>query len=176
MSKNKNKKYVRSVDYPEVALFAILYLSFASFYISFLIFPYSLWVLYVIFYAILIIPIIIFSYCVGKKIAIYCQSMKKCGGVAKYLFALIVINTCLSVLIFILYHGLPARVCEPNRCYELSIFGAALRAFIVSAVCIVPGLFAALRKYNVKAIKNKSISSKAKKVSRKKKEEDSDEF
>ena len=175
MSKNKNKKFVRPVDYPELALFAILYLSFASFYISFLIFPYSIWIVYVIFYAILIIPIIIFSYFVGKKIAIYCQSMKKCGGVAKYLFALIIINTCLSVLIFTLYHGLPARVCETN-CYELSIFGATLRAFIVSAVCIVPGLFAALRKYNVKAIKNKSTSSKAKKVSRKKKEEDSDEF
>ena len=175
MSKNKNKKFVRPVEYPELALFAILYLSFASFYISFLIFPYSIWIVYVIFYAILIIPIIIFSYFAGKKIAIYCQSMKKCGGVAKYMFALIVINTCLSVLIFILYHGLPARVCETN-CYELSIFGATLRAFIASAVCIVPGLFAALRKYNVKAIKNKSISSKVKKVSRKKKEEDSDEF
>lgn len=175
MFKNKNKKFVSPVDFSELALFAILYLSFASFYISFLIFPYSIWIVYVIFYAILIIPIIIFSYFTGKKIAIYCQSTKKCGGVAKYLFALIVINTCLSVLIFILYHGLPAQVCE-TRCYELSIFGATLRAFIASAVCIVPGLFAALRKYNVKAIKNKNTSSKAKKVSRKKIEEDSDEF
>lgn len=174
MSKIKNKKYVNSVEISELIVFATLYLSFASFYISFLIFPYALWILYVIIYALLIIPIIIFSYFAGKKIAIHCQSTKK--KPAKFMLTLVLLSTCLSVLIFAIMHGIPARTCYPPNCHELSIPGALLRAFVASAVFIIPGCIATLRKYNIKSVKNKSVSSKTKKVSKKKKTDDSDEF
>lgn len=153
----KQKKIVYPVDKSAPVMFAALYLFLSSIYGSFLIMEYLYALLFSIFYAFILIPIVIFSYLTGKNIAIYCQSGKN-RNKAKWIVAIIILNICFILSIHTIF----------NKYSGDSSLNAFANATLVSVFLFIPGLLASSRKYKVKSIKRINNSSKTKKVTKRK--------
>ena len=153
----KQKKIVYPVDKSAPVMFAALYLFLSSSYGPFLIMENYMF-LFSIFYAFMLIPIVIFSYLTGKNIAIYCQSGKN-RSKAKWIVAIIILNTCFILSIHAIFNKYSGA---------FSLIDAFTNATLVSVSLFIPGLLASFRKYNVKAIRRTNNSSKTKKVTKRK--------
>ena len=152
----KQKKIVYPVDRSAPVMFAALYLFLSSIYGSFLIMDNYMY-LFSIFYAFMLIPIVIFSYLTGKNIAIYCQSGKN-RSKAQWIVAIIILNICFILSIHTFF----------DKYSGDSSLNTFANATLVSVFLFIPGLLASSRKYNVKAIRRINNSSKTKKVTKRK--------
>lgn len=158
---SKQKKIVYPVDRSVPVMFATLYLFLSSIYGSFLAMEDNMYaLLFSIFYAFMLIPIVIFSYLTGKNIAIYCQSGKN-RNKAQWILAIIILNICFILSIHAIFNKYSGDS-SPNT---------FANATLVSVFLFIPGLLASSRKYNVKAIRRINNSSKTKKVTKRNKEE-----
>lgn len=157
----KQKKIVYPVDRSTPVMFAALYLFLSSIYGSFMAMENNMYaILFLICYAFMLIPIVIFSYLTGKNIAIYCQSGKN-RNKAKWILTIIILNICFILLIHAIFS-------KYSRDSSLNTFA---NATLVSVFLFIPGLLASSRKYKVKAIRRINNSSKTKKVTKRNKEE-----
>jgi small-conductance mechanosensitive channel len=163
-TKNKQQK-IYVPDYGAAVLDTVLFIFLASIYNSLLL-TESLFFLYAIFFAPLIIFIWFFSYRMGKNVAIYNKCKKKIIG-KNYKWVLItwLIIVVLTIIFRIMMSGYPIKE-GFSYLGKVPLYKVVFSAMILAAIATIPAWRSASKDYNVKVYKRTT-----KKTAKKKKED-----
>jgi hypothetical protein len=150
-TKNKQQK-IYVPDYGAAVLDTVLFIFLASIYNSFLV-TASLLFLNAIVFLPLIIFILLFSYRMGKNVAIYNKYKKKIiGKNYKWVLTTWLIIVILTIVFRIMMYGYPIK--EGYGFLEKApLYKVIFRSMILATIATIPAWRSASKDYNVKVYK-----------------------